>query len=220
MGTYGFFADNNGDRLYSDTHFAQYFADFIGNGVYAKSAETLQVVSNTNMTLKVKAGIGFIQGRWYRSTADENISVAASNGTYGRYDRIVLRCDYAARSIYIYDLVGTPAASPVAPDIVRNGSYYDIALATVYIGQAVTSIAQTNITDTRGNNSVCGWVTGLVQQIDTTNLFAQYAAAWADFVAQLGDDDHVTITTVDTENRAKLRQLQDNVPLSTLMRMI
>lgn len=220
MGNFGFFADSNGDRLYSDSDFAAYFADFIRNGVYAKCASSLQVTENHNMTLKVCSGVGFINGRWYRSNDDENITVAPADGTYSRYDRIVLRCDYAARSVYLFDIAGSPAASPVTPDLVRNGSFFDIALATVFVPQATVTIKQENISDTRGDNSVCGWVTGLVQQIDTSNLFAQFSAAWADFIAKLGTDDHVTITTEDVNAREQIKELNGFVPVSQMVRIL
>ena len=34
------------------------------------------------------------------------------------------------------------------------------------------------ITDTRPNTDVCGWVTGLIDQLDTSTLFQQYQAAY------------------------------------------
>jgi hypothetical protein len=77
---------------------------------------------------------------------------------------------------------GTFASSPVAPTLQRDADAYELALADVYVGAGVTSIAGANITDQRMNTALCGWVNSLIQA-DTTAIFNQYQA-W--FTAQSG----------------------------------
>ena len=47
----GFFNSINGDRVYHTGHWAEYFASFIGNGVFPNPSNNLQVASNNNMTI-------------------------------------------------------------------------------------------------------------------------------------------------------------------------
>lgn len=170
----GFFDSKNGDRRYTSEDMAKMFALLMTNGVYANPTTSLQVVANTNMTVAVSAGFGFINGRYAYNTADYNITLANASGTYGRIDRIVLRLNMTDRQMQLVALTGTPAATPVAPAIIRDGTFYDLSLATISVAKGCTAITQAMITDTRGNNAVCGYVTGAVDQIDTTNLFAQF----------------------------------------------
>ena len=56
----------------------------------------------------------------------------------------------------------------------RTSEIYDLAIADVLVGKGVTAITQANITDQRYNSSVCGIVTGVVDQIDASVLTAQF----------------------------------------------
>ena len=85
--------------------------------------------------------------------------------------------DTRACSIYVKS--GQASTSPTAPALTRTtGGTWELSLAQIYVAAGATSIAQSDITDERANTSVCGYVTGLIDQIDTTDLFAQYDAAF------------------------------------------
>ncbi len=211
---YGFFASVNQDRIYSDTDFANYYKSLVGNGVILSSAEALQVTAGSNMTLFVNPGGAMIEGRYCRVVGKESVVIPNSDGTCPRYDRVVIRCDYSERSCGLSVIKGTPGVNPAVPDIIRDGTYFDISLCTVYVESGITSITQTVISDTRSDNSVCGWVTGLISQIDTTDLFLQFEAQWIDFINQLGESDHVTITTVDPEMRDVHSLMNCNLPMA------
>ena len=68
---------------------------------------------------------------------------------------------------------------------ITNEDYYDLVLASVRIGKAVTTITDEVITDRRNNNNYCGYVAGVVSQIDTTDLFSQFTAAFNSWFAEL-----------------------------------
>ena len=76
---------------------------------------------------------------------------------------------------------GTPAITPASPPITRNADYYELQLATINIAASSINITQAKITDTRMDADVCGWVTGVVDQIDTTTLFAQFETYFQEF---------------------------------------
>lgn len=193
--TSGFFnaeilSDGSYDRVYTAEIFAQYFSQFIGNGVYANPATQLQVVSmdSSGMGVKVLQGNAFINGYWYKNSSSKELKISNANGTTSRFDLIVVRLDYSTRSIYLHVIEGTPSTSPTVPSYIRNSEYYDIVLAKVNIGAAVVEISDSAITDLRPDNSVCGFVTGVVDQIETTDLFKQFTTAFNEWFTKLKQD--------------------------------
>lgn len=166
------------DRVYLADDFARYFASFIGNGVFPTPSTNLQVVQDANMQVKLKAGKGWINGRFYELTEDLTLNVAVADGVLKRKDRVVLRLDFINREIKAYLKKGAFSSSPVAPTLTRTADIYELGIADILINNGVTSITQANITDLRQNNTYCGLVAGVVQQIDTTNLFTQFESAF------------------------------------------
>lgn len=180
------------DRVYLADDFARYFASFIGNGVFPTPSTNLQVVQDVNMQVKLKAGKGWINGRFYELTEDLTLNVAVADGVLKRKDRVVLRLDFINREIKAYLKKGAFSSSPISPTLTRNADIYELGIADILINNGVTSVVQSNITDLRQNNTYCGLVAGVVQQIDTTNLFAQFESAfnvWFDAIkGQLSTD--------------------------------
>lgn len=178
--TYGYFNSVNGDRKYNADDISNYFLKLISNGVFATPSNAMQVQAIAGMSVSVSAGWGFINCKWINNDAPYVLTLNASDVVLNRIDRVVLRLNSAnsMRSMGIYIKTGSAANSPQPPTLTRDGNVYELSLAQIYIGADVTEITQANITDERANTSVCGWVTGLIDQIDTTNLFAQYDAAF------------------------------------------
>lgn len=173
------------DRVYLASQFAAYFASFIGNGVYANKSNKLQVVERDTkgMAVDVLSGQGWINGYWYENTDVMSLPIDIADGVLNRIDSIVLRLGFAERDMWLAVKKGTPATSPSAPELLRNADYYELQLATISIPASSIKIVQSQITDTRLNNEVCGWVTGVVDQIDTTTLFDQFNTYFNEFKA-------------------------------------
>jgi hypothetical protein len=176
--TYGFFNSINGDRKYNADDISNYFLKLISNGVFATPASAMQVQASSGMTVRVSAGWGFINCKWINNDSPYLITLDAADVVLNRIDRIVLRLNTndSARNVTITVHKGTPASNPTAPNLTRANGVYELSLAQVYIAAGATAITQDTITDERANTSVCGYVTGLIDQIDTTNLFAQFTA--------------------------------------------
>lgn len=182
------------DRVYSAESFAEYFASFIANGVFPNPATNLQVVANVpgDMTVRVKSGLGWINGYYCKNDGDYQLTLSPANGTLPRIDAVVLRWSRSNRSMSLEVKTGVAASSPSAPSLERSADNYELMLASIHVVAGATSIAQANITDKRPDSTVCGWVKGTVDQIDTTGLFAQYDDAFqtwfADLQSQLSGD--------------------------------
>lgn len=172
----GFFNSVNGDRKYDAARFAEYFASFIGNGVFPNPSTNLQVVAQTtpDMTVIVRPGKAWINGYILINDDDYILQLDPADGVLHRIDRVVARYDVEDREIRLEIKKGTFASTPVAPALQRDADAYELALADIYVANGVISITQANITDQRLNTSLCGIVHGTVDQVDTTTLFTQY----------------------------------------------
>lgn len=176
-----FFNSVSHDRTYRAEDWAEYFASFIGNGVFPVPSTGLQVVIGSGMNITVKAGKAWINGYFYNNTSDLTMTIGTANGQLNRIDRIVVRWDLANRVISAEVKSSSYSASPTAPALQRDADIYELALADVYVGAGVTTITQSNITDQRLNTSLCGVVAAVVEQIDTEAFNAQLQAWFAEY---------------------------------------
>lgn len=176
-----FFNSVSGDRVYRAEEWAEYFASFIGNGVFPVPSTSLQVVAGSGMAVAVKTGKAWINGYFYYNTSDLPVTLATADGVLNRIDRIVVRWDLTERKISVAVKSSAPATSPVAPALQRDADAYELCLADVLVGAGVTAISQANITDRRLDGSLCGVVAGVVDQIDTDAFNAQLEAWFADY---------------------------------------
>ena len=193
------------DRVYLAAQFASYFASFIGNGVFAEHSNQLQVsaMSTPQMQVTVEAGQGWINGYWYENTDELLLPIDVADGVLNRIDSVVLRFGTAERNMWLAIKKGTAAITPVAPTVTRNGDYYDLQLATISVPAGALNITQAQITDTRLNAAVCGWVTGVVQQIDTTTLFEQFETYFEEFKQFYEGDFNILSFKITRKGRDK-----------------
>lgn len=178
--TYGFFNSLNHDRRYSAAQITEYFEGLVSDGVYESVGGALQVQAATGMNVNIQTGRAIVDCRWIRNDAVITMPITASHVTLARYTAIMIRLDYSARDISIIAVDGTPASTPAKPTPTNTAEIKDLVLAYLYIPGGATTIPQGNIQDMRGT-SLCGWVTGLIKQVDTSQLFAQWQDACETF---------------------------------------
>ncbi|HBE9404966.1 TPA: hypothetical protein KNH94_000159 [Clostridioides difficile] len=165
------------DREYLAERFARYFSSFIKNGVFPNPSTNLQVIAiDNNMTIRVRAGFGWINGYFYENTDDLILRLDNADGVVNRIDRIVLRLDFRNREIRSHVKKGNFASSPTAPELQRDEDVYELALADINVNAGFINITQSSITDLRLNKNLCGIVKGTIEEIDTTTLLAQLEA--------------------------------------------
>lgn len=199
----------NHDRKYKAEDFRAYFAQLIGNGVIYATAESLKVKESEGMAVTLAAGGGFLDGAGYINTTALTFVLDTADGALNRIDRLVIRNDYASRKTYAAIKKGAYSAQPVAADLQRDADAYEIAVADIYVAKGVISITQANITDQRLNSTLCGIVTGVIEQADTTEIFNQFTAYLNEFKATyIADIEDWTqqqesgFTTWETEEKA------------------
>lgn len=161
------------DRIYNAEDVTSYLDLLVGNGVFPNPSTQLQVRASSGMNVVVGAGSGWIDGHKMVNTSDLVMAVTASDVLLNRIDLVVFYVDYTERTMGIEIKEGTLASNPEAPALVRTTTRYEMALARISVAKQVTAITDVMITDLRGNSSMCGFVQGLLQQIDTTTLWTQ-----------------------------------------------
>lgn len=156
--TYGFFNSVNGDRVYNADDFNSCIDAIASNGIFKRNGGGLQVGVNTGMSVQILDGYARFNGYWIKNDAITNLTISAADATNPRIDAVVLRVDTSARTVTIAVKTGTAAATPTSPEMTRTETVKEYCLATVAVAANTTQIQQANITDTRGDADVCGWV--------------------------------------------------------------
>lgn len=207
----GFFDSTATDiRAYPAREFAEYFSRFIKNGIFSGGTFLKVVANGTDANVSIQTGYGWINGYLY-GVYDTALTLPIQAATtLDRIDRVVLRLDVSAavRSIKAVVLQGTPSTTPTAPSLTRSGDVYDLSLAQVRVNANTSIVTPSNITDERLNNDVCGIVTGLIDQANTTSIFnqfqafldlktAEYQLEWEAFIESVQDEGFATTQYVD-----------------------
>lgn len=237
----GFFNSINDDRVYYAEDMNKPYKRVIANGVFATPAGTpstdLQVTSaDDGMEIIVAAGDGLFGWKWFENPSDLSIQVSANPTANPRVDSIIVQVnnENESRSGNIIYRTGSPAANPSAPTLVNNETIYEYRIANITVGSGTEVISNSDITDLRGSEE-CPWVTSLIQQVDTSTLFAQWQSAyyaqyqeatqtlnsfmrttqsnWEAFVQTLTDDLEVTTNMIMLENTVVTDASTSTVPI-------
>lgn len=190
--TSGFFDSVDGDRTYNAEQMSNYFDGLVSDGVYESIGDRFLVSkANDGMKTNVGSGRAIIRSHWVKNDATVTLTHDPSDVQKHRIDAVVLRLDNTARSITLTLKKGTPFSDDeqyVIPPITRNSNVYELYLAAVLIPSGSTEPSQ--IMDLRPS-SYCGWVTGVVKQVNTSDLFNQwndaYASMFADFETYMAE---------------------------------
>ena len=145
------------DKNYSAEDVSDALAQVIETGVFKGG---LAVTAGEGLSVNVAIGAASIRGHWYKNTAIKNLELAAApTGSSARYDLIVLRLDntqtQSARTCYLAVKTGTSSTPTTAGSLQRDVSQYgvyELLLGYVKVDPNATTIAQADITDTRGYN--------------------------------------------------------------------
>lgn len=206
----GYFNSIKGDRKYNAEQMSRYFNGIIGRGVLQNYKGRFNTTAVSGMDIQLDTGKAyFSDGKYIESDSPIVITLDPSDVVLNRIDRLVLRKDKNedVRTSTIILKKGTPATNPVAPDLVNNDYVEELSLATIRINKLVESISQSNITNTIPDNTVCGYVTGLIEQVNTTDLFLQYKKAYEEYFKESS-----------AEFEEWFNNLKENLSTSTLLR--
>ncbi len=189
MWSSGFFNSVNGDRVYNADQMSGIFEGLITDGVYESVGDKLAVQPNSGMTIQIATGRGWFARRWVNNDAPYMIALEAADVTLSRWAAVCIRVDVteSERKAEPYIKYGEYATTPAKPTITRTEAVKEYCLAYVYIKAGASAITAADIEDTRANTELCGWVTGLIEQLNTTTLWEQWTALFYDWFNNLQD---------------------------------
>lgn len=210
MVEYGFFDAINGDRRYNSKNFSDYFEGLIGDGVFAQVGESLRVTPGGGLNVSVGTGRAKVLNRYIKNTSPLTITISAADTVNPRTDAIVVGVNLADRIGEIKVIQGTPNAAADRPAIPSSETLKYYPLAYVKIEANAIEVYASNITDMRGT-AECPWVAGLVEQIDTSAIVAQYQAMINEFETEAQQ----SIDLVESESQLVMqnyeRQAQESI---------
>ena len=188
--TSGFFnaelVNNEPDRSYEATDFANYYANLIGNGVFANPTNQLQVYADTENTnsVKVKSGNAYINGYWYKLSEDMTIKFEVNSSSTPMWYGLNLQLNLTTREISIIVVSYPKSNTKPEPVVSRTDKIYELCLAQIKVKQGERYIQNSDIYDLRFNENYCGIVAGLIKQISTENLFSQYGSIFSNWLEE------------------------------------
>lgn len=189
------------DRTYNAEDFASYFSKFISNGVFINPTDGLKVSIQSGLKVTVKAGSAYIDGYYYELTENKTLTIPINSSSYVQEDSIVVRLDKVNRKMSLELKQNDVSVS-------RTSTVKELQLATIRKPVGATNLSASDATDTRPYNEVCGFVTGVVQQISTSDLFSQFTAMfneWFDGIkGQLGQDVATSLQNQINEIKTKV----------------
>lgn len=168
------------DRVYEADDFAKYFSLFIGNGVFIDPINQLKVVPKSGLTVTLKAGNAFIDGFWYSLTEDMDFDLSPNSMNYAITDVIAITLNKSTREITAQKKEVVQSAFPV-----NNGTIHELVVCSISVGVGVSNITESMITDRRAYKEYCGFVTGMVDQIDTDGMYSQFEAQFNEWFSTL-----------------------------------
>ena len=190
MWTSGFFNSVNGDRVYNADQMSGIFEGLITDGVYESVGNKLAVQPSSGMTIQIATGRGWFAKRWVDNTTPHLIVLEAADVTLNRWAAVCIRVDTteSVRNAAPYIKYGEYATNPSKPTMTRTETVKEYCLAYVHIKAGASAITAADITDTRADTSLCGWVTGLIEQLNSTTLWTQWTALFNEWFSGLQDN--------------------------------
>lgn len=196
------------DRVYFAEQFANYFKQMIGNGVFISPTNQLKVLAFSEMVIKVSAGWAYINGYWYHNDEDLYITVPNNTTAITRNDSVKLRFSNTNREIKVGIFENDTS-------VIRSGGIYELKLADISVPSFANQIKDMNIVDKRVDESVCGFVKGILEIETTNDLFMQYNSAfeeWFNLVKdQVTGDLAIRLQTEFEQINSDIIQYKDDV---------
>ena len=180
-----FYNSENGDRVYDVSDFEDWIKKFFTSGTFIGE---MQVTAAGGMKVHVAMGYINIEGKIRNFDEEIELDVTTAHATYNRIDNIVVERRDADRDFFVKVVTGSATDTPTPPARVYANGVYQMVLAQVQVTAGATEINQADITDTRADSELCGFVAATVDQIDFSQIQAQYDAFMANYRVAVQED--------------------------------
>lgn len=190
MAVKGFFYNatdpNDKEHRYNGQDMNEDKAPFYKEGVVFGQ---LQVTADgEKMAVKVdggpRTGYAYINLHTVHNETVLELDVSGSSGTLPRIDRVILRNDETERRPSIFILEGTFSSNPQPPALTNNDTIQEKCLAEIFVAAGAVAITQADITDTRADPDLCGYIASQFNELD----FSQFATQFNAFIEKYRGD--------------------------------
>lgn len=184
--TYGFYNSVGSDRQYDSVQMSQLFDGLIADGVYSSIGTSLMVTAIGGLNVSVGVGRAWFNHTWTYNDAALTLPVTQGDAVSPRIDVVVLEIDgnVGVRANRIFILPGTPGVNPSPPALTNVGAKHQYPLAHIAVAKDAVNLIQANITNKVGTVD-CPFVLGLIDQITTTELLAQWESEFDTWFATI-----------------------------------
>lgn len=201
-----FYNSKDGDRVYDADSMTDWLNPFFTTGVFNGE---LQVTANGDMSVTIAGGYCNIGGKVKNFKGATKRDLATASGTLDRIDTVILRRNDTDRDIQIIVQTGGYSPNPTPTPLARTGAYYDLKLAEIYVAAGAISITQAEITDTRMDADVCGWVCATVKEIDFSQITKQFETFFAQYKANIINQYNLYLASIGDTEQAAQKTYQD-----------
>jgi len=200
--------DENGlptfDRTVDGDFLTRYIGGLFTDGVASFLEDCFFVEAGEGLTVNIKSGMALVGGKLCYDDNDYTLTLGDADTTYSRYDRVVLRLDVVNRTIEIAILQGVASANPYKPDLTSTTDIIELSLATILRKANETSLTQSQITDDRLNENLCGVISPRYEPIEAETFLAQLQTSFdewfTDVKETLSDDATGSLLTKINQN--------------------
>ena len=205
--TSGYFNSVDGDRKYDAEDVNKFFDGVVAEGVFSTIGGSLIVSATTGMIVSVASGKAWFLKSWITNTAPVFLSIANSDVTFKRYDAVVLDMNKGdgVRNNDILVVQGVPGSG--FPAMINTDTHLQVALAYITVDAGVVEITAGKVINQVGVTSGCPFATGLIDQIDASELLQQWNYDLMLWILGIEDD----LTAIETgeifEELAEIRTL-------------
>lgn len=172
------------DRAELSDLFALLLASLVSDGVLSLPNTCFKVIAAGNgLNIERMPGFGMVKGHFCYDDEPDTMTLVAPQ-SYSRIDLVIMRLNLLERMVEIIIKQGDEAERPQPPELIRPaaGDYFELCLAEITLAPKQATITQSSINDTRANSAVCGFITQLINHLDTAVFFDQLNAFYQEFV--------------------------------------
>ncbi len=173
--TSGFFDSFNEDRKYNSLQFSSIFDGIISDGIYATYGDYFLVSPVSGMNIKVGTGRAWLDHTWTLNDADYPMTVEDAEVVLKRIDTVIIEVDRSnsGRINRLRILKGTPASTPVAPQLTKTESLKQYPLADILVKPNAKEIVVADSTNRIGTKDL-PWVAGIIDHVSAEELVQQW----------------------------------------------
>ncbi len=153
--SYGPFAGGAGAN-FTETQWREAFGNIVTSGVVkgalvsgSAGADLAVSAPGGAMSVNLGTGVACAYGFFYENDSTLAKTISAADPSNPRIDRIVIKLDFAGRTVQSAVKTGTPAGSPSPPALTQNATTWEIPIAQIAVAAGATQITSGNVTDER-----------------------------------------------------------------------